>query len=108
MCWTSYVLPTCTATDCNYYRHEGLFFDYYDIQILLPYLTDAALNGEEATLKFADSALLNQAVEAMLGDAFELEELNKVLENEGCRVAVFWHNVDEEMNVLNLSFEMES
>ena len=104
----SYVLPTCTATDCNYFRHEGLFFDYYDIQILLPYLTDAALNGEEATLKFADSALLNQALEAMLGDAFELEELNKVLENEGCRVAVFWHNVDEEMNVLNLSFEMES
>ena len=66
------------------------------------------MNGEEFTLKFADSALLNQAMEAMFGDAFELEELNKELEIEDCRVAVFWHNVDEEMNVLNLSFEMEN
>ena len=85
-----------------------MFFDYYDIQILLPYLTDAALNGEEATLKFADSALLNQAVEAMFGDAFELEELNKELEIEGCRVALFWHSVNEEMNTMNISFDMES
>lgn len=104
----SYVLPTCTATDCDYYRHEGLFFDYYDIQVLLPYLIDAALNGEEFTLKFADSALLNQAEEAMFGDAFELEELNKELEIEGCRVAVFWHSVNEEMNTMNISFDMES
>ena len=66
------------------------------------------MNGEEFTLKFADSALLNQAMEAMFGDAFELEELNKELEIEGCRVALFWHSVNEEMNTMNISFDMES
>lgn len=55
-------LPECTATQDNYFVHEGLYFDQWDSQAVGSTIRKAYESGESAVfLKFSDESLYAQA-----------------------------------------------
>ena len=54
-------LPRCTATDCNYYVRNGLYFTEYDPLQVEEILAAAVEQGENAALRFADAKAFSEA-----------------------------------------------
>ena len=60
-------MPECTATENNYYVHEGLYFDHWDKHEVGAVIRKAYDEGKgEVFLKFADSELYEQAFEYLV------------------------------------------
>lgn len=66
----SYVpLPACTATENNYYVHEGLYFEEWNRSAVGDKIEEAFEQGEAAVfLKFATTELYDQAFEYLIED----------------------------------------
>lgn len=62
-------LPECTATENNYFIHEGVYFDRWDAETIGDCLRQIYENGDcEAQLKFSDADLFEQMVQTFLDE----------------------------------------
>ena len=66
---TRFTFPECTATKCNYYRREGLFFETFDyerIQELVCMTLER--HKKEVSFKFANDAIFDEALKALVSE----------------------------------------
>ncbi len=64
----SYIpMPACTAVENNYFVHEGLYFDSWDLEVVGEKIREAYQAGEPViSLKFSDAAVYAQAMESLI------------------------------------------
>ena len=69
-------LPECTATACNYYRKEGLFYETYDTELLRERIEQAREAGEGyLMMKFPDETVYGEYMDRL----FEGQEIFRVV-----------------------------
>ena len=62
-------LPECKATQCNYHRRHGLYFEKYDFdQIRAIVCESVKLNKLDVSFKFASAAVFNEAKKQLIDD----------------------------------------
>lgn len=58
----SFPLPECTAVDCNYHRHEGLYFEAYDSAEIRTAVCESVKSGKfNISFKFSSNDVFNEA-----------------------------------------------
>ena len=63
-----YPAPKCTATQCNYYRRFGAYFEEYDFERIRDLSTSIAANGSGViAFRCADKAVYDRAEEELIG-----------------------------------------
>jgi hypothetical protein len=75
----NYIVPECNSIDYNYYNVEGGYFDDFDLDSIGSYIT-ANLDAGAVEIKFADSDLLDLAVQRL---CYDLEIYSFVGTNNG-------------------------
>ena len=66
---STFTIPECTATADNYYRHEGLYFDYFDVNAIGNVFAEGYYNGaDSSTVKMADADLYAQMKQYFITD----------------------------------------
>ena len=101
-----YVLPICTAIDCNYYRKCGLWFESYDEEKLYALCRDAMLTGETLSVRFSDQIPFDE-VSALLteGDEPRVAQFCRRFEEETGRHLSGWvYTLNEKLGILDLAF----
>lgn len=59
---SSFPIPKCTATKCNYHRRHGLYFEKYDFDRVKSILCESVKqNRFDISVKFASSSVYNEA-----------------------------------------------
>ena len=59
---SSFPIPKCTATKCNYHRRHGLYFEKYDFDRVKNILCESVKqNRFDVSVKFASLAVYNEA-----------------------------------------------
>ena len=60
-------MPVCTAVENNYFVHEGLYFDSWDLEAAGTKIREAYQAGEPViSLKFSDAAVYDQAITSLI------------------------------------------
>lgn len=75
-------LPACTATENNYYIHEGLYFETWDRHVVGDKIEEAYESGQPCIfLKFATEEVYNQAFEYLIEDGnwYRYCDLNQIV-----------------------------
>ena len=91
-----YILPVCTATQCEYYRWNGLYFTAYDPEIMYSLVKNALWTGEPVTMKFSDAALYRSVVDRLFGQRLEINDMVlRYQEETGDIVPMIWHTENE-------------
>lgn len=71
--------PKCTATRCNYFYHNGLVLDVYDLNKIKEIAQTAAKNGcKSFTFKCKTKALFDQAMAKLCSDGQDCFEVLKL------------------------------
>ena len=66
---SSYPLPECTATKCNYHRRHGLYFETYDFDRVRSIVCESVkLNKLDISFKFSSSKVFSEAKKQLVDD----------------------------------------
>lgn len=77
-------LPECTATEDNYYIHEGLYLDSYNEDVIEMIFENAALdNSSYVTMKCSDDAVYTELQTRLIGN----QEVFRFLGGKGASIA---------------------
>lgn len=88
-------LPNCTATADNYYIHQGLYVDTWDVDLIGDMIGDAYKSGKQMLqIKFADMEMCEQAMQYFVEDSHLLDYC------EGVELVQYMENTDNGVLVL--------
>lgn len=94
---TVFELPECTASKDNYYVHEGLYFDYWDPDVIGGLYAQAWQNGQKkVSVKFSTQELYQKAVQFFIHE----EEIVDYCDG----ITTMYYIEDKEQRVLSISF----
>ena len=66
---SSFPLPECTATKCNYHRRHGLYFETYDFDRVRSIVCESVkLNKLDVSFKFSSSKVFSEAKKQLVDD----------------------------------------
>lgn len=66
---SSYPLPECTATKCNYHRRHGLYFETYDFDRVRSIVCESVkLNKLDVSFRFSSSKVFSEAKKQLVDD----------------------------------------
>ncbi len=100
----SWNYPSCTATENNYFVHEGCFFSSYSPAQLQSLISPILYTGEKLSVRYADAASYQEA----LGSLFKQGDLNMIVKRitgGSHGPGRFYHITNDTMYTITLWFE---
>lgn len=74
---SSFPIPECTATKCNYHRRQGLYFEKYDFNRVRNILCESAKRNKfDISFKFADKKVFEEAKKHLIDNGKFKEALS--------------------------------
>lgn len=104
--------PNCTATEFNYHRQNGLYFDYYNssaVDAMAAAVANAYSRGDDAAeFIFADSDIFNTAISKLI-DGSEIhtvfEKANNLIGSNALNARSINYHTNPETNILFLTLK---
>ena len=95
--------PVCDATDLDYYRRQGLFFDAYDQQGLAEaFWREVEAQGNKVAFKFGSDEAYVQAKSELEGGSFLREELLELAATRGGDSIRYSYSVSDPLRIIKL------
>lgn len=105
---TAVTFPTCTSTDLNYYRLNGMYYETYDPEQILQAMNESIYSGEMSfSCKFATDELYEQAREGIRND-LSSAAAQTLARFYGLSSVQYMYMEDEVMNVITLYWNYEA
>ena len=89
--------PLCMSKRCNYYIHEDLYFEEYDVDRIRELIKEHILQDGKMEIQFANKKLFNSAIERLMDQG----EVYTLMKEAGClNVERIKYRADRDLYVL--------
>lgn len=103
---STFPVPNCTATACNYYVREGLYFDIYDEARFLDLMYRDASVGRSTTLRCGNRQVYDTFL-SILADGGKIYPLLEQLNVSNLRTDALSYSSDDSYLIVTINFQFQ-
>ena len=100
-CSGEFPVPDCTATDCNYFRKEGLFTSVYDENWLAGIFAQNIANRREVVFRVSDESVYQQYCN-MLFDESRVFNIIEQINDPGVDCSNVSHSTNDKLYIIRI------
>ena len=96
-------LPSCTDESLNYYRLNGMYYEYFDYDSVYNALMNSVWNDQTSvTMKFGSADAYESAKYEIFSNGLLSDAANYLMEIYGTRTWNYSYNTDDEFCVITI------